>query len=87
MYSTGSVSDRLLKNAPLTKQPGFYGTEDEDWQEEPPDPGEIVFSAESFEAFMRRFWLENEIWFADYEETPMPDSRQEYIKRYRNGEA
>jgi len=21
MYSTGSVSDRLLKNAPLTKQP------------------------------------------------------------------
>jgi hypothetical protein len=61
------------------------GTEDEneDWQEEPPDPGEIVFSAESFEAFMCRFWLENEIWFAAHEETPMPAACQEYIEQYR----
>jgi hypothetical protein len=77
LYMTADGSDHAVVSSP-----GFYGTEDEDW-DEPPDPGEIVFSAESFEAFMCRFWLENEIWFAAHEETPMPDACQEYIEQYR----
>jgi hypothetical protein len=71
----------------VVSSPGFYGTEDEEWQEEPPDPSEIVFSAESFEAFMCRLWLENEIWFAVYEEAPISDACHQYIKQYRSGEA
>jgi hypothetical protein len=80
LYLTADSSDHAV-----VASPGFYGTEDEQWQEEPPDPAEIVFSAESFEAFMCRFWLENEIWFAGYEGAPMPDVCQEYLERYRNG--
>lgn len=79
LYLTADGSDHAV-----VASPGFYGTEDEQWQEEPPDPGDIAFSAESFEAFMCRFWLENEIWFAGFEETPMPDACQEYIEQYRN---
>jgi hypothetical protein len=82
LYLTADGSDHAV-----VASPGFYGTEAEEWQEEPPDPGELAFSAESFEAFMCRFWLENEIWFAGYDEMPMPDACQEYIKRYRSGEA
>lgn len=67
----------------VVSTPGFYGTESEQWQEEPPDPREIVFTAESFETFMCRFWLENEIWFAAYEKTPMPDAGRAYIEHYR----
>ena len=80
LYLTTDGSDHAV-----VASSGFYGTEDEQWQEEPPDLGETVFSAESFEAFMCRFWLENEIWFAGYEGTPMPDVCQAYIERYRNG--
>jgi hypothetical protein len=63
---------------------GFYGTEDEQWQDEPPDPTEIDYCAESFEAFLCRFWLENEIWYAQWKKTPMPNVGQEYIERYRS---
>ncbi|MDT5031220.1 MAG: hypothetical protein QOC94_1391 [Actinoplanes sp.] len=48
------------------------------------DPEDICFCAESFEAFLCRFWLENEIWFAVTDGTPMPTVGVEYIKRYRS---
>lgn len=66
---------------------GFYGTEAEQWDDEPPEPSEIVFCAESFEEFMCRFWLENEIWFAAWKKTPMPEGGRGYIERYRRKEA
>src|SRR5262249_57302143 len=79
LYLTPDGSDPAVVSSP-----GFYGTEAEQWQDEPPDPAEIVYSAESFEAFMCRFWLENEIWFAEYENTAMPAVGREYIERYRS---
>ncbi len=82
LYLTPDGSDHAVVSSP-----GFYGTEAEQWQEEPPDPGEIVYCAESFEAFLCRFWLENEIWFAEWKKTPMPEVGQEYIERYRSGGA
>jgi hypothetical protein len=69
----------------VVSSPGFYGTEAEQWQDEQPDPRDIVFSAESFEIFLGRFWLENEIWFAEYENTPMPEIGIAYIEQYRQG--
>ena len=71
----------------VVSSPGFYGAEEERWEDEPPEPTEIVYSAESFEAFLCRFWLENEIWFAEFERTPMPEVGREYIERYRGGGA
>jgi hypothetical protein len=63
----------------------FYGTKAERCNYKPPDAAEIAYSAESFEAFMCRFWLENEIWYAGWKKTPMPEVGREYIERYRSG--
>ncbi|MBV9789769.1 MAG: hypothetical protein JOZ51_16405 [Chloroflexi bacterium] len=82
LYLTADSSDHAVVSSN-----DFYGTEAEQWQDEPPEPHEIVFAAESFEAFMCRFWLENEIWFAEWQQTPLPDVGSEYIERYRSGEA
>jgi hypothetical protein len=51
--------------------------------EPPAAPGEIEFCAESFEAFICRYWLENEIFFAEDEGDAMPAVAAEYIERYR----
>jgi hypothetical protein len=64
--------------------PGFYGTEEEPWRDEKEgNPADIVFCAESFEVFLWRFWLENQIWFAAYEKTPQSDAGIAYIEQYR----
>jgi hypothetical protein len=67
----------------VVSSPGFYGTDAEQWQEEPPDPNDIVYCAESFEGFICRFWLENEVWFAGWQGTPLPEVGRDYIERYR----
>lgn len=82
LYLTPDGADHAV-----VASPSFYGTEAEQWQDEPADPSEIVYCAESFEAFMCRFWLENEIRFAGYERTAMPDVGRDYIERYRNAKA
>ncbi|MGO9110062.1 MAG: hypothetical protein ACLP9L_12590 [Thermoguttaceae bacterium] len=64
--------------------PDLYGIEAELWPGmEEPDPAEIVFVEESFERFLCRFWLENEIWFANWLKTPIPAVGQAYIGHYR----
>jgi hypothetical protein len=57
--------------------------EDEGFEE--PDPSEFSFCAESFEAFLCRFWLENEISFAQCLKTPLPEGARQYIEHYRRG--
>jgi hypothetical protein len=79
LYLTPDGSDHAV-----VASPAFYGTEAEQWDDETSDAGDIVFSAESFEAFICRFWLENEIWFAGWLGSPMPDVGREYIERYRS---
>jgi hypothetical protein len=61
----------------------FYGADAELWQEEAPDPDEIIFCEESFERFMCRFWLENEIWYSDYEKRPLLVEGARYLESYR----
>ena len=77
LYLTSDSSDHAV-----VASVGFYGSEEEEW-DEPPDPNDIEFAAESFETFMCRFWLENEIWLAGYDKTPMPDIGRDYIDAYR----
>lgn len=51
--------------------------------EEAPDPAGIVFAAGSFEEFLWRFWVENEIWLAGYQKTPLSDPARAYVDVYR----
>lgn len=57
----------------------FYGGPGDDYT----DDGEIEFCGESFESFLYRFWLENEIWFAADQDDSMPQDAEEYIRRYQ----
>ena len=43
---------------------------------------DFQFWAESFEAFILRFWLENEILFAEYDSTPPPEVGQRFLELY-----
>ena len=63
----------------------LYGPHDKGHDLDDRDPANLSFAAESFEAFLCRFWLENEIWFADYQGAPPPDVGQRYIDLYRGG--
>jgi hypothetical protein len=78
LYVTPDVSDHAVVGSP-----GLYDTE-EGRQQDEPDPADIIFCAESFEAFLCQFWLENEIGFAEYEHRPMPDVCRAYIEQNRN---
>jgi len=73
-------------NHAVVSSPDLYSTpyeEGEEWEDEEPNPAKIVFCAESFEAFLCRFWLENEIWFAAAKNAPMPPGGREYVEGYR----
>lgn len=66
----------------VVASPDFYGAEEELWQEEPPDPSQIIFCEQSFEWFICRFFLENEIWFTGYEKRPLLPEHRKYLEQY-----
>lgn len=39
--------------------------------------------ADSFEEFLYRFWIENELWYALFDNGPMPENGEEYLAHYR----
>ncbi len=56
------------------------GEEIEDSDEE----SYIFFCARSFEEFIYRFWIENEIWFAlSYDDEPLKEDQQNYVEHYK----
>ena len=90
LYLTADGSDYAVVAAP-----DFYSTEvewsegdetdsdDEEREDDDRDPSAIAFCAESFESFMCRYWLENEIGFAPFRSTPMSNAARQYIEQYR----
>jgi len=90
LYLTADGSDHAV-----VASPDYYSTEfeeaeddepdpdDEEWEDEEPDPAAIAFCAESFETFLCRYWLENEILFVQCLKSPMPDGGRQYIELYR----
>ncbi|MDX2060766.1 MAG: hypothetical protein SFV24_23340 [Gemmatimonadales bacterium] len=78
LYLRSSALDHAI-----VASPDFYGVELEQWHDRRPDPKALVFCAESFEAFMARFWLENEIWFAGYDEVPLSAAGARYVAAYK----
>lgn len=61
----------------------FYGGDDDDMGRRKPDS--VSFAAESFEEFMCRLWLENQIWFAASEGREMTAEGKQYVKAYLKG--
>lgn len=48
-----------------------------------PHPKDITTCAGSFEEFVYRFWLENELWYALRDRDRMPEGGREYLAHYR----
>jgi hypothetical protein len=48
-----------------------------------PHPKDITLCSNSFEEFVYRFWLENEVWFALHGMGSMPEGGEEYLNYYR----
>lgn len=75
--------------------PDFYGPDAEDFyygldQEMgigSRDPRALVFCAKSLEAFLCRFWIENELWFSAFDGTPMSEVCRQYLESYRDAPA
>jgi hypothetical protein len=62
----------------------FFGTKEEEWDDEGARSQDVAFVAESLEVFIWRFWLENEIWrAAHYDKVPVEQSGKAYIAEYR----
>lgn len=63
------------------------GTPEEQWQDGERQTEELAFVAESFDSFLWRFWIENEIWFAVYlEKTQVAPGGEAYLAEYRRHE-
>lgn len=78
----------------VVASPDYYGPDAEDfydpdgnWNITTRDPRALVFSAESFEAFLCRFWIENELWFSAYANTAMSEVCRQYLELYRRAPA
>jgi hypothetical protein len=67
----------------VVSSPDFYDPSGETLSDVVPDPRALVFNAESFEEFLCRFWLENELWFSEFEGSPMSDEVRRYLELYR----
>jgi hypothetical protein len=46
--------------------------------------GRVSFCAPTFEAFIYRFWIENEIWFALDDKRALTEEQQKYVSHYRS---
>jgi len=60
----------------------YFDADDMGDEIDEPRETDFQFCAESFEAFLLRFWLENEILFAKYESTPPPHVDPRFLELY-----
>ena len=64
----------------------FFGGDDllEDEEDIDDKSGKFWFCAPSFEAFIYRTWIENEIWHAlSYDHDPLTTEEEAYLSHYR----
>jgi hypothetical protein len=62
----------------------FFGTKEEEWDDEDERSQDVALVAESLEVFMWRFWIENEIWrAAHYDKVPIEQPGKAYVAEYR----
>jgi hypothetical protein len=63
--------------------PWMFGPLAKHFHEEPPNPNDLVFCAESFEVFLWRFWIENALWYTGFDDSPMPADGDDYVACYK----
>lgn len=78
LYVTADGSDHAVLCSPE-----FYDPDESESEDAEGGPEALVFCGESFETFLCRFWLENELWFADHDKGPLPAVDADYIGRYQ----
>ena len=61
----------------------YFDADDKEYELDDLNETDFQFEAVSFEAFLSRFWLENEILFAEYDSTPPPDVDRRFLELYR----
>src|SRR5262245_11650600 len=89
LYVPTDSSDHAVVCSPDYYAPDaedFYNA-DGDWNITTRDPRALVFTAPSFEAFLCRFWIENELWFSEYDGRTMSDICRRYLEAYRRAHA
>lgn len=62
----------------------YFDADEMDYEIDELKESDFQYQGESFEAFCSRYWLENEIQFARYEESPMPDVDPRVLDLYLN---
>ena len=60
----------------------YYDADEMDYEIEDLKDTDFHIWAESFESFWSRFWLENEILFAQYDSTDPPNVDPRFLKLY-----
>lgn len=60
----------------------YFDADDMDYELDDLNETDFHFEAVSFEAFLSRFWLENEILFAKYDSTTPPDVAPRFLELY-----
>ncbi len=65
-------------------QPDDEDDEDDEIILAPPTAEDLLYCSPSFEAFVYRFWIENEIWFSLYQNVPLTDLQKKYVSHYRS---
>lgn len=60
----------------------YFDADEMDYELDDLKETDFQFEAVSFEAFLCRFWLENEILFAEYDSTPPPDVDPRFLELY-----
>ena len=60
----------------------YHDLDDGDYELDEITASDFHICESSFERFVSRFWIENEIMFAQYDETPPPDIPKKYLDLY-----
>ncbi len=86
LYLTANGDHAVLSPSDLYGSPaeeqGFYSYVDGEKHLAGRKAENISFAAESFEAFICRFWIENEIWFAAYQKRESSAAGKSYAEAY-----
>ena len=77
LYTNENSSDHCIVSSY-----DYFDADDMDYEIDELKETDFQVWAESFEAFLSRFWLENEILFAKYDSTPPPDVDPRFLELY-----
>ena len=83
LYLTKNGEHCVVASGNLIRDEEDFDEDDEEI-EDLNESSRIVFCSPSFEEFIYRFWIENEIWYAlSYDDEPLTQEEQNYVAHYK----